>query len=80
MTRQYSDVSETDTTYENPETGAVLAQMWHGSDDTIFAVYQPIARTNAVPSNPYVGRTSGPSTGAHGRWPQSVEPRVWLGG
>jgi hypothetical protein len=53
MIRTYSGVSETDTTYEDPSTGAVLAQIWNGAGGDITAVYQPVTSTNAMPSNPY---------------------------
>jgi hypothetical protein len=53
MIRTYSGVNETDTTYEDPSTGAVLAQIWNGAGGDITAVYQPVTSTNAMPSNPY---------------------------
>ena len=58
MTRTYNSIHETDTTYENPTTGAVLAQVWAdntgGSDaSTITAWYEPVTSTNTLPPNPY---------------------------
>jgi hypothetical protein len=44
---------ETDVTYEDPSTGAVLAQVWKTGSDTITAVYQPVTSTDTMPSNPY---------------------------
>jgi hypothetical protein len=55
MTRHYNGVPETDTTYEDPATGAVLAQVWAESGDTITAVYQPVTSSNAIPADPYAG-------------------------
>ena len=51
----FTGVSETDTTYEDPSTGAVLAQVWNraSGSDVITAVYQPVTSTNIAPSNPY---------------------------
>jgi hypothetical protein len=45
--------AETDVTYEDPSTGAVLAQVWKTGSDTITAVYQPVTGTDTMPSNPY---------------------------
>jgi hypothetical protein len=45
--------AETDITYEDPSTGAVLAQVWKTGSDTITAVYQPVTSTDTMPSNPY---------------------------
>lgn len=57
MTRQYSGVASTSVTYEDPTTGAVLAQVWTSGTapnvDTITAVYQPVTSTDTVPANPY---------------------------
>jgi hypothetical protein len=53
MTRHDSGVPETDTTYEDPATGAVLAQIWQENGDTITAVSQPVTSSNTIPSNPY---------------------------
>jgi hypothetical protein len=53
MTRHYNGVPETDTTYEDPATGAVLAQIWEENGDTITAVYQPVTGSDTVPANPY---------------------------
>jgi hypothetical protein len=53
MTRTYSGTNETDTTYEDPTTGAVLAQTWNGAGGDITAVYQPVTSTNVPPSDPY---------------------------
>jgi hypothetical protein len=53
MTRSYTGVPETDVTFENPTTGAVLAQVWKESGDTITAIYQPVTSSDAVPPNPY---------------------------
>jgi hypothetical protein len=53
MTRHDNGVPEIDTTYEDPATGAVIAQVWAENGDTITAVYQPITRTDTIPANPY---------------------------
>jgi hypothetical protein len=57
MSRQYNGVASTSVTYEDPTTGAVLAQVWTSGSapdvDTITAVYQPVTSTDTVPSNPY---------------------------
>jgi hypothetical protein len=53
MVRHYTGVTETDTTYEDPATGAVLAQIWQGGSDTITAVYKPVTSSDTVPVNPY---------------------------
>jgi hypothetical protein len=56
MTRRYTGVRETDTTYENPATGAVLAQSWKGGGGgTITAVYEPVSSTDTIPSDPSTG-------------------------
>jgi hypothetical protein len=55
MTRHYNGVPETDTTYEDPTTGAVLAQVWQEGGDTITAVYQPVTSSNSIPTDPYAG-------------------------
>lgn len=44
--------AETDITYEDPSTGAVLAQVWKTDSDTITAVYEPVTSTNTIPTNP----------------------------
>jgi hypothetical protein len=44
---------ETDVIYEDPSTGAVLAQVWKMGTDTITSVYQPVTTSNTVPSDPY---------------------------
>jgi len=53
MTRSYTGVSETDTTYEDPTTGAVLAQVWKNGTDVITSVYQPVTSAAAIPTDPY---------------------------
>jgi hypothetical protein len=53
MTRSYSGTNETDTTYEDPATGAVLAQIGDGAGGDISAVYQPVTSANTIPSDPY---------------------------
>jgi hypothetical protein len=53
MTRHYNGVPETDTTYEDPATGAVLAQIWDENGNTITALYQPVTSSNTIPPNPY---------------------------
>ncbi|MGH8979671.1 MAG: hypothetical protein ACRDWE_01430 [Acidimicrobiales bacterium] len=53
MTRTYTGDGETDVTYENPSTGAVLAQVWQTGNDVISAVYQPVTATTTIPPNPY---------------------------
>jgi hypothetical protein len=44
---------ETDVTYENPQTGAVLAQTWTTGSDTITSVYEPVTSSDSVPADPY---------------------------
>jgi hypothetical protein len=44
---------ETDVIYEDPSTGAVLAQVWKTGSDTITSVYQPVTTSSTVPSDPY---------------------------
>jgi hypothetical protein len=44
---------ETDITYENPQTGEVLAQIWKTGRMTISAVYQPATSSQSIPANPY---------------------------
>jgi hypothetical protein len=53
MTRRYAGVDSSAITYEDPTTDAVLAQIWKTGDDTITAVYQPIASTDTIPADPY---------------------------
>jgi hypothetical protein len=55
MSRTFTSLSETDTTYEDPSTGAVLAQVWNRANGSsvITAVYQPVTSANVAPSNPY---------------------------
>ena len=59
MTRTYTDTTETDITYEDPTSGAVLAQVWttpatNGRPgNTITAVYQPVTSTDTPPADPY---------------------------
>ncbi|MGH2718173.1 MAG: hypothetical protein ACRDJU_06315 [Actinomycetota bacterium] len=43
----------TDTTYEDPSTGAVLAQVWSVNHDTLTAVYQPVTGSATLPADPY---------------------------
>jgi hypothetical protein len=62
MSRTYSGITETDTTYEDPATGAVLAQVWDNTGnpgDVLTAVYQPVTSSDTIPPNPYAGRSSG---------------------
>jgi hypothetical protein len=53
MTRVYSSINETDITYEDPTTGAVLAQEWNGLGGNLTALYQPATSSNAFPTDPY---------------------------
>jgi hypothetical protein len=39
--------------YEDPSTGAVLAQVWSEKADTMTAVYQPATSSATIPPNPY---------------------------
>jgi hypothetical protein len=55
MKRTYTGTPETDITYEDPATGAVLAQVWSSPGDVITAVYQPITSTDTIPPDPYTG-------------------------
>jgi hypothetical protein len=55
MTRHDNGVPGTDTTFEDPATGAVLAQVWQEGGDTITAVYQPVTGSVTVPADPYPG-------------------------
>jgi hypothetical protein len=55
MTRTYTGSSETDITYENPTTGAVLAQVWKQGGGTITGIYQPVTGASTIPPNPYGG-------------------------
>lgn len=55
MTRHYTGITEVDVTYEDPGTGAVLAQVWKNPGEVITGVYQPVTYTNSIPSNPYTG-------------------------
>jgi hypothetical protein len=55
MVRHYNGVPEVDTTYEDPSTGAVLAQVWSENGDVITAVYQPVTSADTVPADPYMG-------------------------
>jgi hypothetical protein len=48
-----SGTPETDVTYENPQTGAVLAQTWKTGATTITAVYQPVTSSDSMPADPY---------------------------
>lgn len=43
----------TGTTYEDPSTGAVLAQVWQVGRDTLTAVYQPATGSPTIPPDPY---------------------------
>jgi hypothetical protein len=52
-TTSVSGTPETDVTYENPQTGAVLAQTWKTGATTITAVYQPVTSSNSMPADPY---------------------------
>jgi len=51
----FTGFNETDTTYEDPSTGAVLAQVWNRANGSsvITSIYQPATSTNVAPSNPY---------------------------
>lgn len=53
MTRTYTANAETDITYENPATGAVLAQVWKTGSDVNTAAYQPVTASNTPPPDPY---------------------------
>jgi hypothetical protein len=53
MQRTYTGVAATDITYEDPATGAVLAQVWSNPGDVITAVYQPITSSDTIPPDPY---------------------------
>jgi hypothetical protein len=55
MTRQDDGVPSSATTYEDPVSGAVLAQVWtiESDDESISAVYQPVTSTDTMPANPY---------------------------
>ncbi|HEY5260859.1 MAG TPA: hypothetical protein VIJ33_01975, partial [Solirubrobacteraceae bacterium] len=61
LSRSYSQNGEQlrSITYENPTTGAVLAQTssQHGANapltGTSTAIYQPATSTNSMPANPY---------------------------
>jgi hypothetical protein len=44
---------ETDVIYEDPSTGAVLAQVWKTGSDTLTSVYQPVTSSNTMPADPY---------------------------
>jgi hypothetical protein len=64
MTRHDDGVPSTSTTYEDPSSGAVLAQVWtqtwtdsdqHSASDTETAVYQPVTSTDTMPADPYPG-------------------------
>jgi hypothetical protein len=52
-TTSVSGTPETDVTYENPQTGAVLAQTWKTGATTITAVYQPVTSSDSMPADPY---------------------------
>lgn len=45
--------SATEVTFEDPATGAVLAQVWTVDHDTLTAVYQPATGSEVVPPDPY---------------------------
>jgi len=47
------DNPATDITYEDPSTGAVLAQVWSEAGDTMTAVYQPATGSATIPPDPY---------------------------
>jgi hypothetical protein len=55
MTRRDNGVPSSATTYEDPTSGAVLAQVWSTDSgaETITAVYQPVTSTDTIPVNPY---------------------------
>ena len=40
---------ETDVIYEDPSTGAVLAQVWKIGSETLTSVYQPVTTSNTCP-------------------------------
>jgi hypothetical protein len=52
-TTSVTGTPETDVTYENPQTGAVLAQIWKTGATTITAVYQPVTSSDSMPADPY---------------------------
>ena len=43
----------TDVTYEDPSTGAVLAQEWTVNGDTVSVLYQPATASATPPPDPY---------------------------
>jgi hypothetical protein len=45
--------TDTDITYEDPQTGAVLAQAWKTGTLTINAIYQPATSSGSIPADPY---------------------------
>lgn len=45
--------SATEVTYEDPSTGAVLAQVWTVNHHTLTAVYQPATGSATIPPDPY---------------------------
>jgi hypothetical protein len=54
-TSRVDGVVETDITYENPTTGAVLAQTWKTGAQSTTATYRPATARNTMPANPYSG-------------------------
>jgi hypothetical protein len=44
---------EAEVTYEDPQTGAVLAQRWTVGSDTMQSVYAPVTSSDTMPSDPY---------------------------
>jgi hypothetical protein len=52
-TTSVSGTPETDVTYENAQTGVVLAQTWKTGATTITAVYQPVTSSDSMPADPY---------------------------
>ena len=48
-----SSTGATEVTFEDPSTGAVLAQVWTVDHDTLTAVYQQATGSDSVPPDPY---------------------------
>ncbi|MGH2718291.1 MAG: CU044_5270 family protein [Actinomycetota bacterium] len=48
-----SSTDATEVTFEDPSTGAVLAQVWTVDHDTLPAVYQPATGSATIPPDPY---------------------------
>jgi hypothetical protein len=63
MTRYYNGIAETDTTYEDPTTGAVLAQVWieGGTNGSAGSVSAAQAASQANASGQGAGTATNPS-------------------